>query len=100
MGEVVSLYYPEFHSGVLSISVEDAMRRKDKDGDKKLTNIEFWESQEDGEGEDELSDEEKDEFKTLDQDHDGLLDTDELAEWESGLFHIKVAVETIFALAD
>jgi len=98
--EVAALFSPETHEEVLSIHVEEAMRQKDKSKDGKLTNVEFWESQVDGDGEQELSEEEKDDFKTLDQDKDGFLDLEEMREWESGRFHTRSALNTIFDLAD
>lgn len=99
--ELASLFYPETHAGVLRIAVRESMRQKDKDFDGKLTRVEFWESHEDGEDdEEELSDEEKREFRTLDEDKDGFLDQEELAEWESGLFHTRAIAKVIFTIAD
>lgn len=98
--ELPAFFYPETHEDVLSVTVEESLRQKDKDKDGKLTNVEFWESQADGDTEDELSEEEKDDFKALDKDSDGFLDVEELREWESGTFHTRAAMETIFGLAD
>jgi len=99
-GEVASLFYPEIHEGVLSVTVQETMRQKDLNKDGKLTPREFWETDEaDGDVMD-LSEEEKADFAKLDTNGDGTLDVNELKGWESGRFHTEDAMKKLFELAD
>lgn len=98
--ELPSLFYPETHEGVLSVTVSETMRQKDGNKDGKLSPKEFWESdQMDGDDSD-LSQEEKADFARLDTDGDGSLSENELRAWESGRFHTEDAMKKLFDVAD
>ena len=92
--EAVFFFLPETHPNVLDVVVHDVMKNKDKDGDGYLSPEEMWEFS------DELSEEEKDDFKKLDKDGNHLLDLEELREWESGLFHTEAAMLRLIQIAD
>jgi calcium-binding protein CML len=98
--ELPALFYPETHEGVLSVTVEETMRQKDRTGDGKLTPKEFWEADliegDDGD----LSEEENADFSKLDTNGDKLIDTNELRAWESGRFHTEDAMQKLFEVAD
>lgn len=98
--EVASIFYPETHEDVLTITVDERMREKDSNHDGRLDDMEFWEVKVEGDEAAELSEQEKIDFATLDKDKDGFLNLEELREWESGRFHMKTAMKTIFDLAD
>lgn len=109
LDEVSSLFYPEPHSPVLQVSVREFIKKRDTDGDGKISSAEFWtkEDQERLEEDYNVSDSNvssskmgEDIFKKLDKDGDGLLDADELMEWESGQFHLKESFKELFDLAD
>jgi len=98
--ELPALFYPETHEGVLSVTVTETMRQKDKNNDGKLSAKEFWESdQMDGDDSD-LSEEEKADFARLDTNGDGSIDVNELRSWESGRFHTEDAMKKLFDVAD
>jgi len=92
--EAVFFFLPETHPNVLDVVVHDVMKNKDKDGDGYLSPEEMWEFS------DELSEEEKDDFKKLDKDGNHLLDLEELREWESDLFHTEAAMLRLIQIAD
>jgi len=98
--ELPALFYPETHDGVLDITTKAAMKAKDKNGDGKLTSLEFWQGDVvDGE-ELEVSDEETNDFKKLDKNGDGFLSLEELKAWESGRYHTQEAMKKMFDMAD
>jgi Ca2+-binding EF-hand superfamily protein len=96
--ELPGLFYPETHEGVLTVSVAQTMKQKDRDSNGHLSLKEFWESE--AEGEDDMSEEEKSDFSKLDVNGDSILDLDELRAWESGRFHTQDAMKKIFEVAD
>lgn len=98
-GELPALFYPETNEAVLEVASTEAMRQKDKNGDGKLTPEEFWEAAE-GEDDDVLSQEEKEDFRKLDTDGDGYLSKDEIRHWESGRYHTEQAMKNLFELSD
>lgn len=108
--EVSSLFYPEPHSEVLKVSVREFIKKRDTDGDGKISADEFWTKEDQERLEEdfnyskthdvESSKMGKDIFDKLDKDKDGLLDADELMEWESGQFHMKESFQELFDLAD
>jgi len=95
--ELPALFFPEAHPHVLQVVVQDAMRRKDADGDGKLTKKEFHQDDPDME---EMVEEDKEEFTKLDTNGDGFVDYDELLVLESGRFHEEEAMKLLFNLAD
>lgn len=98
--ELPALFYPEVHEGVLTVTVQETMRQKDRDSDGKLNPKEFWESDlADGDDAD-LSEEEKADFARLDTNGDGSIDLQELRAWESGRFHTEDAMKKLFDVAD
>merc|ERR1712039_1094297 len=78
--------------------VRETIRLKDADKDGKLTPKEFWEAQDDDSNWE--SEEEKEEFRKLDKNGDGLLEAQELLAWESGKFHMSEAMTNLIKLAD
>merc|ERR1712137_520448 len=107
--EVSSLFYPEPHSEVLKVSVREFIKKRDTDGDGKISADEFWTKEDQQRLDEDLnhsgtqvesSKTGKDIFNKLDKDGDGLLDMDELMEWESGQFHLKDSLQELFDLAD
>merc|ERR1712050_55767 len=79
--ELAGLFYPETNAAVLAITVEETMKKKDKDADGKLTAEEFWEVDSFAEADakaEELSEEEKADFAKLDTNNDNFLDLEEL----------------------
>lgn len=96
--ELPSLFFPETNDGVLELIAEASFKQKDIDADGKLSVDEFWEG--DG-GEDLLiSADERAEFDKLDADRSGALDVKELKHWESGRYHIELAMQKLFDIAD
>lgn len=76
---------------------EQALEKKDKDNDHKLSMLEFW-SHDDGEAE--IGPEEEETFKNLDLDKDGFLEVREYMEWDSGRFHTEESLLKLLAIAD
>eukprot|EP00927_Polykrikos_kofoidii_P003110 TRINITY_DN1122_c0_g3_i1.p1 TRINITY_DN1122_c0_g3~~TRINITY_DN1122_c0_g3_i1.p1 ORF type:complete len:293 (+),score=78.65 TRINITY_DN1122_c0_g3_i1:29-907(+) len=98
--EVASLFYPETHDGVLSVKTRETLRQKDKDGDGRMSPMEFWEVDE-SDGEDgQLSAEEISDFENLDTNKDGFLTVEEVQFWEGGDFHTHSAMKKMFEVAD
>merc|ERR1711957_803941 len=98
--ELPSLFYPETHDGVLTMTAEATLKSKDTDGDGQLTPKEFWEGDA-VDGEDlAISDEEQADFAKLDVDNSGQLNLQELKAWESGGFHTEEAMKKLFELTD
>lgn len=98
--ELPSLFYPETHDGVLTMTAEATLKSKDQDGNGELTPKEFWEG-DSVDGEDlSISDEEQADFAKLDKDSSGTLNIAELKAWESGGFHTEEALKKLFELAD
>lgn len=98
--ELPSLFYPETHDGVLTMTAEATLKSKDSDGNGELTSKEFWEGDSvDGE-EMHIGEEEKADFAKLDKDNSGTLNIAELKDWESGGFHTEEALKKLFELAD
>jgi Ca2+-binding EF-hand superfamily protein len=97
--EVSGLFYPETDDAVLEITVQEAMKMKDTDGNGKLSPTEFWEAEDSGADTD-LSEEENADFAKLDANGDGSIDLSELAIWESGTFHTLDAMTKLIQIAD
>lgn len=100
LSELPALFYPETHDGVLSITVAATMKQKDLDKDGRLSPKEFWEADDFGGDDLDLSEEEKADFEKLDQNGDGSLSVEELRAWESGRFHTEEAMKSLFEIAD
>lgn len=100
LNELPALFYPETHDGVLSITVAATMKQKDLDKDGRLSPKEFWEADDFGGDDLDLSEEEKADFEKLDQNGDGSLSVEELRAWESGTFHTEEAMKSLFEIAD
>lgn len=98
--ELPALFYPEIHDPVLQITVRQSLKQKDTNSDGKLSPHEFWEADPADADEGELSEEEFEDFATLDTDHDGHIDVNELKHWESGSFHTGEAMKRLFEIAD
>jgi len=98
--ELPSLFYPETHDGVLTMTAEATLKSKDTDGNGELSPKEFWEG-DTVDGEDlAISEEEQADFAKLDVDNSGTLNLQELKSWESGGFHTEEALKKLFELAD
>lgn len=98
--ELTGLFYPETHSGVLSVTVKETLRQKDKNGDAKLSPQEFWEADLADGDDGQLTEEEKADFKKLDKNGDGVLELAEIDAWESGRYHTEEAMQKLFEVAD
>lgn len=98
--ELTSLFYPETHEDVLSVTVLETLKQKDKDGDGKLTRHEFWEADVSDGDDGQLTEEEDADFRRLDLDGDGLLSATEIRSWESGKFHTEEALKKMIEVAD
>jgi Ca2+-binding EF-hand superfamily protein len=100
--ELPNLFYPETHDGVLGVVTESTMKAKDTNGDGKLTAKEFWsgDSPDPEMREQPISAEEEADFKKLDANGDGFIETSEMKLWESGKFHTQQAMQKMFELAD
>lgn len=92
--EMPALFFPHAHDGVLHVIVQDELRRKDANGDGKLSKKEWQEVGAEGDGDETL------EFAKVDANGDGLLDQDELKALESGRFYTDEAMKAYFKLAD
>jgi len=100
--ELPALFYPETNEVVLSITVGQTLRQKDKNDDQKLSAIEFWvgDGYESNIVDIKFSDEEKSDFARLDSNGDGFIDAQELQAWESGRFHTEDAMKKLVDVAD
>lgn len=98
--ELPALFYPETNDGVLDVVVKETMRQKDTNKDGKLSIGEFWESDAEGEKGDDLSEEEKTDFASIDKNGDKIIDIQELRAWDSGRFHTEAAMKKLFDEAD
>jgi len=98
--ELTGLFYPETHDEVLSVTIEETMRQKDRNGDGRLTPHEFWEADPQDGDDGQLTHEENEDFAKLDTNGDGGLDVMELRHWESGRFHTEDAMKKLFEHAD
>lgn len=98
--ELAALFYPEIHERVLDITVKEALRQKDTNGDGKLSALEFWEiDPADGDDGEMLEDEQQD-FAKLDANGDGFISAEEMRYWESGVFHVEDAMKKLFEISD
>lgn len=82
---------------------EYSMRLKDKDGNQRLTILEFFTepgSEYTVESVEELSQEDIMSFRDLDKDNSEDLDVEELLEWESGHFSTRVELQQLVTDAD
>jgi len=96
--EVKALFFPSMNKAVLEIETAENLKRKDTDGDGRLSEEEFWEVEDlEAEGPKKA---ERDEFHNLDKDADGHINVQELAEWESGLFHLEGAMVGLMNITD
>jgi len=95
--ELPALLYPEAFDHVMRVVVEDALRKKDADGDGSLTKEEFLAELAD---DPEMPDDVDQDFAKLDKNGDGRLDVEELLVWESGRFETEKAMTAFFEMAD
>mmetsp|Transcript_56127 Transcript_56127/g.99939 ORF Transcript_56127/g.99939 Transcript_56127/m.99939 type:complete len:296 (-) Transcript_56127:22-909(-) len=93
--EVAALFYPESSPAVLEIASKADKEMKDKDGDGYVSLKEWYEM-------DDMTpdDEQDEEFKDLDKDGNGLLDTAELERWWSGVFHTESHMMELLKISD
>lgn len=77
-----------------------SMKKKDANGDGKLTNVEFW-SHMYGRGKpSKVTDEQQKEFDEIDKDSSGFLELIEVRNYESGHFHTEIAMAELFHVVD
>jgi len=93
--ELPSFLTPEIHDGVLEVTVKHTLATKDKDGDNQLSPAEWFEQDLE-----DLSDQEKEDFKNMDEDGNGFLNLEEVKVLESGLAHRKEWMQNVFDIAD
>jgi len=109
--EVEHMFYPETHEGVLKLGIEALIKRRDGDGDGKLSLTEFWGNTTSNETDATESgtesviprnytESEHKTFSKLDKNGDNLLDAEELIAWESGKFHTEETLMELLDLAD
>lgn len=90
--------YPELHDGVLHVSAGHGFKEKDKDGDGHVSHEELYDPTESNT--EEINEENKREFGTLDQNKDGKLHLEEYKRWESGEHSMEDAMKHLFEVAD
>mmetsp|Transcript_98431 Transcript_98431/g.275660 ORF Transcript_98431/g.275660 Transcript_98431/m.275660 type:complete len:310 (-) Transcript_98431:209-1138(-) len=96
--EARALFFPILNEKVLAIETAESLRVKDKDGDGKLTEEEFFEVEDmEQEGPDK---EERESFADLDTNKDGFIDVAELQVSESGRYHIEKTMQDLLKVAD
>eukprot|EP00746_Dinoflagellata_sp_MGD_P139956 gnl/MRDRNA2_/MRDRNA2_73293_c0_seq1.p1 gnl/MRDRNA2_/MRDRNA2_73293_c0~~gnl/MRDRNA2_/MRDRNA2_73293_c0_seq1.p1 ORF type:complete len:333 (+),score=108.92 gnl/MRDRNA2_/MRDRNA2_73293_c0_seq1:107-1105(+) len=101
--ELSHFFHPGTHHESLKLMALDTLKRRDKDGNGKLSESEFLQLQDDDEEalqEHEWTEGHKEEFRKLDKDGDGHLDVHELMPWESGMSHVEHAMTRLFEHAD
>jgi Ca2+-binding EF-hand superfamily protein len=91
-GEIVHLMHPSTNAEVLELHVAEEMRKKDENGDGKLSEAEWGEEESSG-GKDVA-------FSDLDTNKDGSIDKAELAHFESGDYHTHDAMNALLQDAD
>eukprot|EP00930_Biecheleria_cincta_P039243 TRINITY_DN2699_c0_g1_i3.p1 TRINITY_DN2699_c0_g1~~TRINITY_DN2699_c0_g1_i3.p1 ORF type:complete len:309 (+),score=87.14 TRINITY_DN2699_c0_g1_i3:74-928(+) len=97
--EATGLFFPEQNEKVLEVLAKRSLEVKDKDNDGFLSPIEVWE-RDLGDDISALSEEEVQEFKSLDADGDGKLNLQEVMRWESGVHYTQTAMDNLIATAD
>lgn len=100
--EVAHLFFPELHDGVMDIEIAEQMRVRDKDGDGKLSYLEFYKIPETDRDHHKTEGhlERTADFEELDADKNGFLSTEEMSHMESGRFHMLQTAGQIFKAAD
>lgn len=76
-----------------------AMKKKDGNGDGKLTATEFW-SHMYGRGKAKVTDAQQKEFEEIDKDGSGFLELEEVKRYESGAHHTDIAMLELFEVVD
>lgn len=104
--EVRFLFFPELHDEVLTLFATASMKQKDKDGDNKLSRIEFL-GPEAGALEEFASKQHSDifahaaeDFRHADKDGDEHVNTQELKAWEGGFHREEALMTNFFKAAD
>eukprot|EP00930_Biecheleria_cincta_P039242 TRINITY_DN2699_c0_g1_i2.p1 TRINITY_DN2699_c0_g1~~TRINITY_DN2699_c0_g1_i2.p1 ORF type:complete len:304 (+),score=83.69 TRINITY_DN2699_c0_g1_i2:71-913(+) len=95
--EATGLFFPEQNEKVLKVLAKQTLEVQDMDNDGFLSPMEVWERDFSHE---QLNEEEKQEFKSLDTDGDGKLNLQEVMRWESGVHFTKTAMDKLIATAD
>lgn len=98
--ELIHLMHPDTHAPVLEVHTNEEMRKRDTDGDGKLSNKEWNVEATPGEHQDKENHDPDSDFKRLDANADGFVDLEELRHWESGRFHTEDAMKKLFEVAD
>lgn len=93
--ELVGLMFPHTHDAIMDIEAKEVLRKRDANGDGRLSLQEF------GTSDDILSEAHwAEQFKKADADGDGFLSLEEVRHWEAGHVETEHAMKTLMASAD
>jgi len=93
--EALSVAYPELHAGMLEFRASHSLKNFDSNGDGTVDLDEFSHK-----GGADAVDEDEVEFKALDKNRDGKLDTEEFKVHEQLLHHVEIAMQELMTAAD
>jgi len=98
--EELPALYGTTDDAVLDVHVGEAMKHKDHNQDGKLSIVEFYEADDDEDAQLLETAREDDDFDKLDKNKDGFVDASELRAWESGAFHLALAIDLLLKETD